>query len=237
MLTNIYYFGFYKPYIFVNANDKTKIKPKLSRITYKEALENMPDTSFLLNKSLNDNVVKYAKDITESVVGVKEAAFNIIRHMEGASEYVYEESIALTRRFISKDIKHFVNIYNKAIDFMSTQNHSRILKDYSERLVDTVASSEESLQGIFITRDIYNNLDFDDIQFETAKQKKLNAAIDNSLDTFYQIYDLSVETLTAPLSEHMNFRNLNFYYNYKYGSIYSDTFRIIQNGLIIDKVL
>jgi len=51
------------------------------------------------------------------------------------------------------------------------------------------------------------------------------------------VYESTGDFLQLPLSEHMNFRNLKYYYNYKTGSISKDSFTIIESGMIVNEVV
>ena len=236
MLTNIFYYNYYKPYILkISESGKQEAKPKQGKIAENRQLAE--SLKVLLNKSMNREVVDYARGISSSVIGTKEASKYLVRDMLDFNKNIHKHGADTAKRWIKYDLEEFVESYNESTEFLSNQKHSQALSGFSERLKDNVSINKERLHGLGITFDQNMKLFFDPETFNKLDESRLNTAIRETLSTFKDIYCDSADILGEPLKEHMSFRGLGYYYNYKLGKIENDTFKIIESGMIIDKAV
>lgn len=234
MLTNLYYYEFYKPYMLQVTGGGVNSVPKRSKITDKSQIEQGKEAAFLLNKSLKSDVIGYARNVSHSVVGTKEAAKDLIIDMENFNKNVYNKDLDTARRWVSEGISHFTDTYNSAMSFLFSQSHSGDLRGFGESLAQTLGYNRENLQSLGLSLGDTGRLSYDAGYFEKLDHSKINIAIGENLNLFQNVYDSSSDVLRTPLTEHMNFKNLNYYYNYKYGMIQADTFKIIESGMLVD---
>ena len=233
MLTNLFYYHFYKPYIFkTSESGQQPAMPKQKKIADKrQAAESF---RVLLNKSLNHEVVEYARGISTSVVGTKETVKNLVQDMTNFNKNMHKRGADTAKRWIKYDLLEFVDSYNASTQFLAEQKHSDNLRGFSERLEDNVSMNIERLARVGITRHQDGKLSLNTEAFNRLDEGRLNTAIGETLSTFKDIYSDSSDVLSEPLKEHMNFRSLGYYYNYKLGKMENDTFKIIESGMIID---
>jgi len=236
MLTNIFYYQFYKPYILkTTASDKQPARPKQGKIAEK----NPTAESFkvLLNKSLKQDVVEYARGVSSSVVGAKEASKHTVRDMTDFNKNIHKRGLDTAKKWIRFDLEEFVDSYNASTEFLTGQNHSQSLRGFAERMTDSVSVNLERLSQLGLSLGEDGKLALDTEKFNALSEGHVNVAIGETLNTFRDIYSDSGGVLTEPLKEHMNFRSLGYYYNYKLGRMENDTFKIIEAGMIIDKAV
>lgn len=236
MLTNIFYYNFYKPYILkINESGKQPAKPKQEKIADKR--QSAERFKVLLNKSMKPEVVGYARGISSSIVGMKESAKYLVRDMTDFNKNMHRRGMDTAKRWIQCDLEDFVALYNISTEFLSDQIHSQALRGFSSRLEENVSMNLERLAGLGIIRAQDGKLNFNSETFNKLDEGRLNMAIGETLSTFKDIYSDSGEILGEPLKEHMNFRGLGYYYNYKLGMIENDTFKMIESGMLIDKAV
>lgn len=236
MLTNIFYYNYYKPYILKTVDSgKQQSKAKIPKIA--DNSSSTDSFKVLLNKSLKPEVVDYARGVSGSIVGTKEAAKNLVRDMSEFNKNAYKRGSATAKSWIKYDLEEFAGSYNTSTEFLSSQKHSQSLRGFSERLTDNVNANLEQLSQLGLRMNDDGKLSVDTDAFNGLDENRLNLAIGETLNTFNDIYADSGGVLTEPLKDHMNFRGLGYYYNYKLGRMENDTFKIIESGMIIDKVV
>ena len=235
MLTSIYYYRYYRPYMMRTLGPTGAVAPKRAPIAKKPEPE--PNLSVLLNKSLKVDVVTHARQTSASINGVKDGARRVTHAMEGFNQNAYRYGLPMAREDVSSELMAFANSFNKSVEFMSGQPHSRSLQDFAEDLVALVLRSRREFEFVDIFTEDGRSLLFAEEDFLERDQDDLNIAFGQSIGTFMQTYKDSTAMLNMPLTEHMNFQNLNYFYNYRMGTLVDETFKIIESGLIINKKL
>ncbi len=235
MLTTMFYYGYYKPYII---REVAKPHPASFRhIVKRPAPEQLKDAAYLMNKSRKTDIVQYAKGIYQSVTTVKDRARDVSTAMESFSQDVHKNGYEPTQAQIARTLSQFASAYNEATAFLLSQTHSSPLKNYGNTLSLNVEYNQNSLQntGLQLTED--GTLTFDQDVLASYDQAKAKKVIGQNVSLFQNIYNTATDVLRVPLSEHMNFKNLNYYYNYKFGSLKADTFKLIETGMLVDRAV
>ncbi len=235
MLTSMFYYGHYRPYILKTSVPGKAETPKRAKIA--EPSNGAENFKVLMNKALKTDVVEYARGVSTSVVGTKEASKNLMRDMTDFNKNIYGRGVETARRWIKYDLDEFANSYNTSVMFLANQKHSQALRGFSERTQDAVAHGVENLENLGLKLNDSGSLKFDGSYFDSLSEAELNMAIGENVNTFQEIYNDASHILTEPLKEHMQFKSLNYYYNYKLGIVENDTFKMIESGMMIDKVV
>ena len=235
MLTSIFYYRYYRPYMQRTVERTGAVSPKRPQIAQKPEIE--PNSAFLLNKSLKVDVVKHARQTSNAVNGVKDGARRVVNMMEGFNQYAHERGFPYARAAVGNELQSFTNSFNKSVDFMQGQLHSQSLQNFAAGLVEHSLNNRQELEFVDIYTDDGRTLTFLADEFYQQDQDALNIAFGQSIGSFLQTYKDASDMLNVPLTEHMDFKGLNYYYNYRMGTLVADTFKIIESGLIIDKKL
>jgi len=236
VLTDIFYYISYKPYIFKTVESgEQPARPKREKIA--DMRHNAQNFKVLLSKSLRPDVVDYVRGITYSVVGIKESTKYIVRDMTDFNKNLHRRGVDTAKRWIKCDLEEFVESYNTSTQCLCEQKHSQALRQFSESLKHSASINLErlALLGIYLEKD--GKLIFDEEKFNGLDEWRLSVAIGETLSLFKNIYSESSEILGEPLKEHMDFRGHGYYYNYKLGRIENDTFKIIESGMIVDRAV
>jgi len=235
VLTSIFYYKYYRPYMFRTVESSGAVSPRRAPIAQKPEPE--PNLSVLLNKSLKMDVISHARQTSTAVNGVKDGARHVASAMENFNQQAYYEGLPGATHNISGRLAAFAGAINQSVSFMSNQQHSQALRDFAEDLSNLVYDSRRELAFVNITTQDGRTLDFLAPSFQEKDQDDLNIAFGESIGVFNRTYKNSANMLNLPLSEHMNFQGLNYFYNYRLGTLVDETFKLIESGLIIDKRL
>ena len=92
----------------------------------------------------------------------------------------------------------------------------------------------DALDALGFGLDEEGQLAFDCTVTEEMEPAFLRQAMCNAAPAFREMRALSEGVLREPLSSHMQFKGLSFYYNYKMGTVEDNTFQIIETGMLAD---
>lgn len=232
MLTSLYYYNYYRPYII--KNNSNSIKNNLNRKDTK-TFSNKEDNkfSFFLNKSLKNEVVQYASNISKDFNKIKDTS-KYISYLIGSKNSNIDEK----KKNLSSNISDFVKEYNEYLDFAEINDkHSGALDDYANSIKYHVNNNIDNLNLIGVTVNTDEKLSFNEEKIFNIKDSKFYDTIGNVKDLYNDIYFDTCEIMSFPMSKHMNFKGLDYYYNYKYASIEPNTFKIIEEGMLVDIML
>jgi len=241
ILTSLFYYDLYRPYIVKEIWKEDSIsRPK---ITFERFLTNATETrpsdedrTIRLNKAFKREVSDYATNLAHSVIGFKDA----VKYATYATE-----RFALSRReydleHLSGDLLAFTESYNHGLRFALTQNHSPLLRATADEQDSVLRNRTELLAnfGLNFSNET-NEIRFDTEHYQAQSQNgKLTHSMMATLrNTFENVYNLSAEIMQLPLSAHMEFNELRFYYNYQPYLSTADTFGIIESGMIVNVTL
>ena len=236
MLTTLFYYSHYAPYFISNGSQRSAALPRKPMITEKSTPEQRKTQTFFLNKSLKNEIVKYARDISSSVSGVKEGARQLVSDMERFNKNAEEEGLDTAKKWISDDLKSFTEAFEQAELFMETQNQSRGLRDFIDGVKYILYTNKEGIGEIGMRTD-GEKIAFLPEALSRMNGRQVNVAIGRSISVFDEIYNRSTDLLTSPMTEHMNFKGFQYHYNYKMGNFVTDSFNMIESGMVMDMVI
>jgi len=234
MLTNLYYYDYYRPYILKNENNKLLKRKDFVKSNYKNlsssnnSEKNLNSFSFFLNKSLKNEVINYASTVSREFNSIKDTARFMQNNLNDNS---FEKKENANNIFYG--MNDFVNQYNSYLEFADDNDqNSNILRSYADEIVDIVSKNKDELESIGIKMDDGGRLSIDEEIFGNIDAVK-NVS-DNIKNMYSDIYKNTCQAMNAPLSQHMNFKNLSYYYNYKYASIDYNSFDVMDTGMLVD---
>jgi len=234
MLTNLYYYDYYRPYILKSGNNKLLRRRDFVKSNYKNlstsnnSEKNLNSFSFFLNKSLKNEVIDYASTVSREFNSIKDTARFMQNNLNDNS---FDENGNANNIFYG--MNDFVNQYNSYLEFADDNDqNSNILRSYADKIVNIVSKNKDELESIGIKMDDGGRLSIDEEVFGNIDAVK-NVS-DDIKNMYSDIYKNTCQAMNAPLSQHMNFKNLSYYYNYKYASIDYNSFDIMDTGMLVD---
>ena len=242
MLTNVYYYGFYKPYI-INKQPKSTVgayRAPGQKSVSKDAsnAESAPVVNLQKNNAVKRDVIKYAQDIYKNVTEMKDSAKYLNNNAESYYLNVLDESFDTARNWALEDIAFFTESYNDAVDFGLGQTHSADLNRYAADMVNISLENRKDLEpsGISLSKD-GTKMSFDPETLKSKDYLDFGTSLADLKHVSSKIYNRTKDVLDKPLTEHMSFKQLSYYYNYRISKKQSNGFSLIESGLILDKII
>lgn len=230
LLTSMYYYNHYRNYV---ARTVGAAKTPMSRawpadIIGPPAGRVSPDSSVLLNKAQTDQVLGYARGLSSSVVGLKDAAkmFLYDMHLISRNGAISFESHL---QWVEEDLRNFINNYNNIQLINHNYSHSPELAHFAHYIRNFTEQSSQILSHLGVITYDDNNLTYHGMGSTATKETAKQA-----VDTFKDAYSATRDFLIHPLAQHMEFKGLNYYYNYTIGSANESTFGLVGSGMLLD---
>jgi hypothetical protein len=234
MLTSVYYYGHYRPYIL---SSRPKIGEAKRQASANKNSDPATRETFVLNNSLKRDIIKYASNLSGTVNDLRESSKDVVQDIHSFKRMTAEKGLDYAKSSLSEDLEGFVKAYNQNRTLTDKDSTSKALKFFVDDLAYDVSISTTSLAKYGVTVSENDTMSFDAEFFDKLKNRNLAEANKENHALFKNIYDSTGEFLTMPLSEHLKFKNLGYYYNYKMGTLEKDSFKLIQSGMIVDKVV
>ena len=238
MLTNAYYYNLYRPYIVGNRDRNTIVekRSRIARTTPQEKLDR--GMTIVLNKSLKQEIISYARNVSQGVTYFKSAVRMALADMGSfglnAMYNGYESAIDS----VEENLANLSAAYNSSTLFLEQQQQSRDLRSFSQILRERVYQGQDRLGLLGFSLGLESDsLQFDRTVLRSLSHIEMHAAIGANMQVLHGLHQSATAVLTSPLSSHMGFKGLNYHYNYKLGRMVEDGFGIIESGMIVDKVV
>jgi hypothetical protein len=235
MLTSVFYYNMYKPYIVGNVSNRSEgYIPRRERIA--QGIE-PAGRVYVLNKSLRNEIVNYAQAVSHGVTDLREATKRTARDMESFNYSVHRDGWQSALENMTNNLEHFATYYNRSAGFMQNQAHSDGLRAYSSDVTENVHHNRERLEMLGLTLTETGQMNFDRPFVAAMNHDEINAAIGENIETFEGLRSYTQQLMTEPLIEHMRFRGLNYHYNYHMGTMESDGYGLIETGMLVDRLV
>ncbi|MCL1884596.1 MAG: hypothetical protein FWF81_12705 [Defluviitaleaceae bacterium] len=235
MLTSIFYYNMYKPYIVGNSSGRTEsYTPRRARIA--QGTE-PAGRVFVLNKALRNEIVNYAQSVSHGVTGLRDATKRTAAGMENFNLMVHREGWESAQENISNNLESFATHYNRSAGFMHEQQHSAGLRSYSGEIIENVRGSINRLEMLGLSISEEGQMGFDREFVSAMNHESINVAIGENIELFEGLRSYTQQLLTEPLVEHMRFKGLSYHYNYHMGTMETDGYSLIEAGMLVDRLV
>jgi len=233
MLTSVFYYNIYRPYIVGNAGTRDGgYVPRRQRI----AQGNEPlGRVFVLNKALREEIVNYAQSVSGGVTSLRNATKRAAVDMENFNRDVHRDGFEAAIENMANNLEMFATNYNDSAGFMYQQSHSSGLRSYSGEVIENVHQNSTRLQMLGLTLSEENTIAFDRAHVSGLSHEAINVAIGENIGLFEGLRTYTQQLMTEPLVEHMRFRGLSYHYNYRMGTMETDGYSLIEAGMIVDR--
>lgn len=191
-----------------------------------------------LNKAFSQNVVDYAHTVYSTITNLKDTSKQLLdfideyKTVEDKIETLEDSKKEQVGEIFNKKAQAFVNSYDAAYHFSSNQKHSKGLLDFSYELLDITAQHQDATQKLEVDKNsnAFGVRNMTDVKDTMQTLENIKSFVD-------EIYLSTQNIMSKPMAEHMNFNGSRYYYNYKLDVYYSNTFELIESGMIVDVAL
>ncbi|MCL2704389.1 MAG: hypothetical protein FWE91_12435 [Defluviitaleaceae bacterium] len=243
MLTNVYYYNIYQPFIMQRQSGPDKsAKSVLSTYAGNASGHMRPGAQVTRNTSMKRDVSDFVGAVCRNVTEMRDCAKYLSLNTESYYVNVLHESFDKSKQWVEEDVSMFVNAYNTAVSFGMKQEHSPELTRYAGELKDIALSYNTLLDGIGVS--VHRDGDY--LSFSPGKIHDLDFlafghSVSGAAQAANAVYERTVELLQLPAAAHMDFRQLSFYYNYRVDRSPEEAIRktpsYLHSGLVLDKAI
>ena len=234
MLTSVFYYNIYKPYIVGNSERGGTNAVRKERISQtKEPAGRV----FVLNKALRNEIIDYAQTVSHGVTDLNNATKRTAIGMERFNAAVHKEGWNNALEKMSDNLEVFAEYYNRSASFMQAQKHSDGLRSYSGEVVENIHHNRDRLQMLGFTLSEDGSMEFSRERVSAMNQEEMNVAIGENIEIFEGLRSYTRQLMTEPLVDHMRFRGLSYHYNYRMGTMETDGYSLIEAGMIVDRLV
>jgi hypothetical protein len=232
MLTTLFYYDHYRPYIVREADGVS------GDVNRRPASASAPGKPILLNKSLNGAFLSYARGAGASVVSIKESAKGAVYAMDKYDEREFNGGGNHAKGYLEEALKYFASAYNGAAAFRESQAAvSPGLAEFYDGVSGGVYESAAPLKSLGLTSGSGGVLEYDPAVIESVGPGEARLVMSAARGVFEKIYNGAVNVMKKPLADHMEFKSYRYYYNYSRGITKEETFNGIGSGMMVDIAL
>ena len=239
MLTSVFYFNLYKPYIVGNATNRGNetYAPRRERVSSGKENPGSSGRIFVLNKALRNDIVRYAQAVSHGVTDLREATKQTAQDMENFNRTVHREGWDNAMENLADNLEQFSEFFNKSAGFMQTQMHSAGLRAFSNEVAENVYYNRSRLEMLGLTLSGEGQMAFSRNQVMGMSYEEVNVAIGETIEIFDSLRSHTQQLMTEPLIEHMRFRGLNYHYNYRMGTMETEGYSLLEAGMLVDRIV
>ena len=237
MLTSVFYYNTYKPYIVGNVSNRGNevYSPRRPRINSGREASESGSRMFVLNKAMRNEIVNYAQAVSHGVTDLRQATKQTSTSMLTFNQTVFTEGYEYAVNNLSDNLERFTDDYNRSAGFMQSQAHSAGLRAFSHEVTDNVYNNRERLEMLGLTLSPEGNISFSRDQIQGMSYSEVVTAIGENIAVFEDLRSFTRQLMTEPLIEHMRFTGLQYHYNYRLGTMEAEGYSLIEAGMLIDK--
>ena len=229
MITNLFYYGHYRDFV------QRTTRPENANFNGilmgpGHARQAASTSSVLLNKSHDNRIFGFVNELSRNVVGLKDAA----------KMFIYDTDSLISKdrngmnfenhlRWIEEDLRHFASYYQNLDSISQRVRHSPQLTNFTHNIRHITQQNEFLLSQLSVVHADEEGLSYHG--FGTAATPEIARV---TAETLREAYDATRDFLIHPMTQHMQFKDLNYYYNYTIGRAPDDTFRLIESGILVD---
>lgn len=232
MVTTMQFYSDYRPYIIKNykGNSKDVTIPKTFKDSYIKNLsrgkEDAAQTKQILNKAYKSDVTSYIKDVANTVNDFKSATSKLKKTLVKRNK-VSEDELKENVKYEKKDL---IDAYNNIKEQIEKPVHSDELKSFYENINSTFEREKDALKSMGL---VYKD---GTLRATKTKPEDIKNNILEVVQAVDSIIDDTNEVLKKPITEHMNFKGFNYYCNYNVDGLYKNTFKLVEEGMVLDTV-
>ena len=236
MLTSVFYYNIYRPYIVGNVNNREgNYVPRRERINSERGGGGESSRVFVLNKSLRNEIVSYAQAVSFGVTDLRETTKRTARDMEDFNGTVHRDGFESAVSGLANNLERFSHYFNRSAGFMQQQMHSSGLRAYSGEVVENVNHNRERMEMLGLNLSEGGQMSFNRELVTQMNHEQINVAIGENIEIFEGLRTYTQQLMTEPLVEHMRFRGLNYHYNYRLGTMETEGYSLIEAGMLVDR--
>ncbi|MFV0441123.1 MAG: hypothetical protein ACK5LV_07505 [Lachnospirales bacterium] len=217
--------------IFSSRNSSSS-RNNRSKDSFKNNIYSKDSTSSrsVLNKAPSVKVLGFVKDVSSSVNGFRTALTNLstdISTFDRSGEFSSYDETKLNR-----DLESLTNSFN-SIRNLVDENKSKMstekIEELESKIEDVYFGFEKDFEKLGLK---YENNRF--YKEEDLEREYFLDNISSYKDKIDELNDATSEFLKVPMSNFLEFKSFDLYFNYNLKNTAKDSFKLIEEGSILD---
>jgi len=231
LLTNLFYYGHYRDFVqrTSSGNNNNFNRALLDRGQIISAHRAEGTASVQLNKTFDKRILHFVKALGENVLTLKDSARMFSNDIKSLEITQGIGGLNNQMQWIEEDLRNFAMSYNNLNYISQVTGHSSNLSHFTHSIRNITQGNENLLSHLGIIIADQGGLSYHGMGSTASKEITQQAAM-----ALKSAYDAARDFLVHPMSHHMEFKSLNYYYNYTIGNTPNDTFRLLESGILID---
>ena len=240
MITSLHYFTQYRDYALRTSQGRnnnpngalySRAQSKRATASTNAAFGTQNAPVVQLNKAYSTNVMQYIRALGENIIVLNNASKLFVADTNSMATQVGQDFGQEGHlRWIDEDLRNFANSYNN-LDYLSRRaGRSPELGNLTHSIRTITQGHEPLLSHLGIITADEGGLAYHGIG--QAASLEITRAAANA---FQATYEASRDFLAHPMTTHMQFRELDYYYSYTIGSSPQEVYRLVESGILLDR--
>jgi len=234
VITNLFYHSHYREFLNRHGGDSNNVNYRGSvynrghiQRTHKAA-----ESSVLLNKNDSPHTLQFVRALTQNVVQLKDSARRFSNDAISLASVRSATSYEKHLQWMDADLRRFTATYNNLGTMADGLSHASELGKFQHTVRNITQNNSILLSHVGIVESNERGLTYHGIGNASQSEIVLAAA-----EAFKTTYNATRDFLIHPMTAHMEFSDLRYYYNYTIGSSTSNTVNLIESGLLVDFIM
>lgn len=234
MVANLFYHSHYREFLNRqgSSGNNANYRGSVYNRGHIQRAHKVAESSVLLNKNNSVHTLGFVRALTQNMVQLKDAALKFSNTAVNLSQALSIASYEKHLEWMDADLRRFTATYNN-LDMMADGfAHARELGKFQSTIRNITQNNRTLLSHVGIVESNGSGLTYHGIGNASNKETALAVA-----EAFKTTYNATRDFLIHPMTAHMNFSDLRYYYNYTIGSSASNTVNLIESGLLVDFIM
>lgn len=189
--------------------------------------------TFTLNTAYKTKVLEFVSELAQNINSSKLATRDLESAFEDLEKDIkYKDERTIKDNFSNKG-EQFVHALNNFVEDLETNESMPYIDNYMENVNITFEENKELLNNFGFTKE--------NGKFYFSKSKLKGNSISNLLNNsgeysqiFKQLNQSSVELSNRSVTEHINFKDLSYYFNYGISIYQNNSMELLGTGTIVN---
>ncbi len=232
MITMMQYSVGYRYAINNPRTNRVRSANKINKI-YNASNKEKANNKSILNRTNNKEVIGFMKEVASNVNTFKTSLAGLSSDIKYIQKFkTFDEQ---DEKIIERDLDDLVGSLNKIKDIINDNKERTNTKKMEEFDKNISRRYEEN-------KKLFNELGIEYDNGKFLKKRAMNSDyfisnIDKYKEKIGDLNEATNDFLNVPMTEFVQFKNLNHYVNYDFKGKFSDTFKLIESGSLLNVII
>lgn len=188
---------------------------------------------FVLNKAYKPKVLEFISDLTKNINSSRQATLSILETFEAVEKNSEYKSEKITKEKLLVQEEKLVDALNGFVENTLNENDVPAIENYMENTNKVFEENKEDLSMIGLSKN-NDKFIFDKSKIEKISINELKENYEKYNDIFTKLNYSTNELSTKAVSEHINFKDFSYYFNYGINLYKNNSLELLGTGTIVN---